>query len=120
MNTSAGPSSECLGNEGTTSHRRKIGSVNRQRITELLEWGGAHGAVLVTNNAKDFEPLHREYDHAGILLYYEQHLPDTDPEGLARTSMRYSLSMEPKASKTNSSILARGTSGSTSSADGRD
>jgi hypothetical protein len=39
----------------------------------------------VTNNASDFEPLHREHDHAGILLYYEQALPDTDPEGLART-----------------------------------
>lgn len=52
---------------------------------ELLEWCGEHGAVLLTNNAKDFEPLHREYDHAGILLYYDQSLPDTDPEGLART-----------------------------------
>ncbi len=38
----------------------------------------------MTNNAKDFEPLHHEYDHAGILLYYEQGLPNTDPEGLAR------------------------------------
>jgi hypothetical protein len=41
--------------------------------------------VLLTNNAKDFESLHAEYDHAGILLYYDQNLPDTDPEGLART-----------------------------------
>jgi hypothetical protein len=52
--------------------------------TELLEWCGEHGRVLLTNNAKDFERLHREHDHAGILLYYEQTLPDTDPEGLAR------------------------------------
>jgi len=41
--------------------------------------------VLLTNNAKDFELLHREYEHAGLLLYYEQKRPDQDPEGLART-----------------------------------
>jgi uncharacterized protein with PIN domain len=52
---------------------------------ELVEWCDESGTVLVSNNAKDFEPLHDEYDHAGILLYYEQNLPDTDPEGLART-----------------------------------
>lgn len=39
----------------------------------------------MTNNASDFESLHRGHDHAGILPYYEQALPDTDPEGLART-----------------------------------
>lgn len=52
---------------------------------ELVEWCCDSGTVLVTNNAKDFEPLHHEYDHAGMLLYYDQKLPDTDPEGLART-----------------------------------
>jgi hypothetical protein len=52
---------------------------------ELVEWCDDAGAILVSNNAKDFEPLHNEYDHAGILLYYDQNLPDTDPEGLART-----------------------------------
>ncbi|WP_136591962.1 DUF5615 family PIN-like protein [Salinigranum halophilum] len=52
---------------------------------ELLRWCGESGTVLVTNNAKDFEPLHHEHDHAGILLYYDQKLPDADPEGLART-----------------------------------
>lgn len=51
---------------------------------ELLEWCGEHGVVLLTNNARDFEALHRETDHAGILLYYEQNRPDEDPEGLAR------------------------------------
>lgn len=40
---------------------------------------------MLTNNAKDFDPLHHEHGHAGILLYYDQKLPDTDPEGLART-----------------------------------
>jgi hypothetical protein len=34
--------------------------------------------------AKDFGPLHQEVEHAGVLLYYEQSLPDDDPEGLAR------------------------------------
>ncbi|TKX82240.1 DUF5615 family PIN-like protein [Halorubrum sp. SD626R] len=52
---------------------------------ELVSRCGESGTVLVTNNAKDFESLHHEYDHAGILLYYDQELPDTDPEGLART-----------------------------------
>ena len=52
---------------------------------DLVSWCGTSGTVLLTNNAKDFESLHHEYDHAGILLYYEQKLPDTDPEGLART-----------------------------------
>ena len=41
--------------------------------------------VLLTNNAKGFEPLHHEHDHVGILLYYDQKLPDTAPEGRART-----------------------------------
>jgi hypothetical protein len=53
--------------------------------SELVAWCRESGSVLVTNNAKDFEPLHHEYDHAGIFLYREQNLPDTDPEGLART-----------------------------------
>lgn len=52
---------------------------------ELIEWCGEYGNVLLPTNAKDFEPLHHEYDHAGILVYYDQKLPDTDPEGLART-----------------------------------
>lgn len=52
---------------------------------ELLAWCSENDAILLTNNAKDFESLHREYDHAGILLYYDQPRPDTDPEGLART-----------------------------------
>jgi hypothetical protein len=52
---------------------------------DLLRWCGEHDTVLVTNNAKDFELLHREYDHAGLLLFFVESLPDTDPEGLART-----------------------------------
>ncbi|MFC6874207.1 DUF5615 family PIN-like protein [Halobellus marinus] len=52
---------------------------------DLVSWCGESGTVLVTNNAKDFESLHHEYTHAGILLYYDQTRPDTDPEGLART-----------------------------------
>jgi hypothetical protein len=51
---------------------------------DLLSWCAEHDTVLVSNNAKDFEPLHRERDHAGILLYRDQSLPDADPEGLAR------------------------------------
>jgi len=51
---------------------------------DLLSWCDENDTVLLTNNAKDFEPLHHEYHHAGLLLYYDQTLPDTDPEGLAR------------------------------------
>ena len=57
-----------------------------ERTTDrgLLLWCGENGVLLCTNNAKDFEPLHREVDHAGLLLFYDQRLPDDDPEGLAR------------------------------------
>ena len=52
---------------------------------ELLRWCSENDAVLISNNAKDFESLHSDYDHAGILLYYDQRRPDDDPEGPART-----------------------------------
>ena len=51
----------------------------------LVEWCAESETVLVSNSAKDSEPLHAEYDHAVMFLYYEQNLPDADPEGLART-----------------------------------
>lgn len=51
---------------------------------ELLRWCGEHDVVLVTNNARDFEPPHRDRVHGGLFLYYTQSLPDEDPEGLAR------------------------------------
>lgn len=51
---------------------------------ELLRWCKENDVVLVSNNAKDFEILHRQQDHAGLFLYYDQSLPDRDPEGLAR------------------------------------
>lgn len=50
----------------------------------LLRWCAENDTVLVSNNVKDFEPLHRQGDHAGILLYHDQSLPTSDPEGLAR------------------------------------
>ncbi|WP_302081626.1 DUF5615 family PIN-like protein [Salinibaculum rarum] len=52
---------------------------------ELLQWCADNNVLLLSNNAKDFEALHKELDHAGLLLYYTQDLPDRDPEGLART-----------------------------------
>ncbi|MFC7114699.1 DUF5615 family PIN-like protein [Natronoarchaeum sp. GCM10025703] len=58
-----------------------------ERTTDesLVRWCENNDTILISNNAKDFEQLHRELDHAGIFLYYDQELPDTDPEGLART-----------------------------------
>jgi len=50
----------------------------------LLRWCSEHETLLISNNAKDFEELHRDVNHAGLLLYYDQKLPDDDPEGLAR------------------------------------
>ena len=67
-NTSVGSSSDCFPND-----------------VELLQCCADEALVLLTNNAKDFEPLHRTHDHAGMLLYYDQKLPDNDSEGLART-----------------------------------
>lgn len=52
---------------------------------DLLRWCAENGVLFVTNNAKDFEPLHQRKDHAGIFLYREQRLPDDDPEGVAGT-----------------------------------
>ncbi len=56
----------------------------RTTDADLLAWCVENSTVLVTNNAKDFEPLHRDHDHAGIFLYHDQKLPDRNPEGLAR------------------------------------
>lgn len=56
----------------------------RTQDVELLKWCADNSVLLCTNNAKDFEVLHASEDHAGILLYYDQDLPDDDPEGLAR------------------------------------
>ena len=52
---------------------------------ELLRWCDENEAILISNNAKDFEPLHHKTNHAGLFLFYDQGLPDGDPEGLART-----------------------------------
>ena len=51
---------------------------------ELLRWCDENDAILISNNAKDFEPLHRDNDQAGLFLFYDQGLPVEDPEGLAR------------------------------------
>lgn len=56
----------------------------RTTDADLLAWCLDNDVVLISNNAKDFGPLHRGTDHAGVLLYYDQSLPDDDPEGLAR------------------------------------
>jgi hypothetical protein len=74
-----------LGERGYTVEQAKDRFGEHTSDAELLTWCSESRTVLVTNNAKDFEPLHHEHDHAGILLYYDQNLPDTDPEGLART-----------------------------------
>jgi hypothetical protein len=51
---------------------------------DRLHWCGNNDVLLISNNTKDFEPLHQEVDHAGVLIYDDQRLPDDDPEGLAR------------------------------------
>jgi hypothetical protein len=56
----------------------------RTSDSELLEWCHENRVIFLTNNGKDFERLHRDYDHSGLLLYYDQGRPDRDPEGVAR------------------------------------
>lgn len=56
----------------------------RTTDAELLAWCEEHGYLLLTNDAKDFEALHADQSHAGLLVYFDQALPDDDPEGLAR------------------------------------
>lgn len=51
---------------------------------ELLRWCGENDIILCSNNARDFEILHEQENHAGLLLYYDNDLPDDDPEGVAR------------------------------------
>jgi hypothetical protein len=74
-----------LRERGYTVEQAKDRFGERTSDAELVSWCGKSDTVLLTNNAKDFASLHDEYAHAGILLYYDQSLPDTDPEGLART-----------------------------------
>lgn len=50
----------------------------------LLEWCAENQYIIITNNLKDFKPLHEQRDHQGILAYSDQGLPDRIPEGLAR------------------------------------
>lgn len=73
-----------LRERGHQVHQAKDEFGEHTTDAELLEWCNENETVLITNNAKDFEDLHQEQDHAGLLLYYEQRLPDEDPEGLAR------------------------------------
>ena len=35
--------------------------------TELLRWCSENDSVLISNNAKDFESLHADHDHCGLL-----------------------------------------------------
>jgi predicted nuclease of predicted toxin-antitoxin system len=59
--------------------------MGEQTIDEpLLEWCAKNQYVIITNNLKDFKPLHEQRDHQGIFAYSDQGLPNRDPEGLAR------------------------------------
>ncbi|MFP4627339.1 MAG: DUF5615 family PIN-like protein [Natronomonas sp.] len=74
-----------LGEHGYDAVQAKDQFGEHTEDADLLQWCADEEVTLLTNNAKDFEALHPDYGHAGILLYYDQELPDTDPEGLART-----------------------------------
>ena len=82
---------------------------------ELIEWCAEHDAVLLTNNARDFEPLHREYDHAGLFLYTIKSCRTPTRRDSLEPSTRFSTSTEPTESKTNSLISGSGTGGSADS-----
>ena len=56
---------------------------------ERVSWCGESGTVLLTNNAKDFAPLHDEYSNAGILRYYDhRHTLEDDIERMEFTPSR--------------------------------
>ena len=74
-----------LGERGQHVEQAKDRFGERTTDGELLAWCAENDRILLTNNAKDFEPLHRETKHARLLVYRDQGLPDNDPEGLART-----------------------------------
>ena len=63
---------------------------------EQLEFAKAHGRILITANARDFERIHREYmeaaqHHAGILIVLQQTRISSGE--LARRYVRMSTSL---------------------------
>ena len=73
-----------LGERGFSVEQAKDRFGERTTDRELLRYCGDNGVLLITNNVKDFEPLHGRIAHSGLLVYHDQQLPDVDPEGLAR------------------------------------
>ncbi|WP_114577191.1 DUF5615 family PIN-like protein [Saliphagus sp. LR7] len=73
-----------LRERGYEIHQAKDQFGERTTDQDLLQWCRTNDVLLLSNNAKDFEELDQELDHAGVLLYYDQGRPDEDPEGLAR------------------------------------
>ncbi len=73
-----------LGEQGFRVEQAKDRFGERTTDAELLTWCAENDYLLLTNNARDFERLHRDERHAGLLLYYNHRLADDDPEGLAR------------------------------------
>lgn len=100
-----------LRERGYEVERAKDRFGERTTDADLLNWCSDRSFVLLTNNAKDFEPLHRDHDHAGVLLYRDQKLPDTDPEGLARVVDEVFDQYGGPVSRTSSSSSTNGTTG---------
>jgi hypothetical protein len=78
---------------------------------DLLEWCGENDAVLLTNNAKDFEPLHEEHEHAGYSSTTSSTSRMPIPRGSPGRWTRSSTSTGHQKSRTGSSTLVSGTSG---------
>jgi hypothetical protein len=74
-----------LRNRGHDIRRAKDQFGENTDDDELLRWCSENGRVFITNDKRDFRPLHESTDHAGIFLYHDHTLPDDDPEGLSRT-----------------------------------
>jgi hypothetical protein len=74
-----------LGEQGYHVEQAKDRFGERTVDSELLYWCAENEVLFLSNNARDFEALHQQGDHAGVLLVYDQALPDNDPEGLGRT-----------------------------------
>lgn len=63
-----------LGEHGYDAVQAKDQFGEHMEDADLLQWCADEEDTLLTNTAKDFEALHPDYGHVGILLYYDQEL----------------------------------------------
>lgn len=83
----------------------------RTTDAELVAWCSEGDVVLLTNNAKDFESLHAEYDHAGILFITTRTSRIPIPKDSLERWAKCSSNTVQTVSRTDSSTSGSGTTG---------